>query len=62
LIVFKAFADRGQDWVDIENILVRQGRKLDWRYVLTQLKPLVDLKEAPQILDRLDVLWRACED
>jgi hypothetical protein len=48
--------------VDIENILVRQGRKLDWRYVLQQLKPLVDLKEAPHILDRLDVLWRTCED
>jgi len=62
LIVFKAFADRGQDWVDIENILVRQGRKLDWSYVQSQLKPLVDLKEAPHILDRLDGLWRTCED
>jgi len=62
LIVFKAFADRGQDWVDIENILVRQGRTLDWSYVQGQLKPLVDLKEAPHILDRLDGLWRTCED
>ena len=62
LIVFKAFADRGQDWVDIENVLVRQGRKLDWSYILEHLKPLVDLKDAPHILDRLDGLWRTCEE
>ena len=30
LIVLKAFAGRGQDWVDVESVIVRQTRKLDW--------------------------------
>ena len=53
LIVLKAFAARGRDWVDIEGIIVRQGRTLDWSYVDEQLGPLVVLKEAPEILTEL---------
>jgi hypothetical protein len=53
LVVLKAFADRAKDWVDISGILVRQSKGLDWDYILTQLKPLVEIKESPQILDRL---------
>src|SRR6266571_7330473 len=49
LIVLKAFAARGQDWVDIERIIVRQTGKLDWNYVYAQLRPLVELKNAPEI-------------
>ncbi len=30
LVVLKAFAGRGQDWVDLEYVLVRQRRILDW--------------------------------
>jgi hypothetical protein len=30
LVVLKAFADRGQDWLDVEGILVRQKGLLDW--------------------------------
>lgn len=33
LIVLKAFAGRGQDWVDVERIIVRQTGKLDWAYI-----------------------------
>ena len=29
LIVLKAFADRGQDWTDIEGIIIRQGKNLE---------------------------------
>lgn len=54
LIVFKAFADRPKDWVDVEGIIIRQQGRLDWTYVRSQLAPLVELKEAPEILDRLD--------
>ncbi|MEN9675614.1 MAG: hypothetical protein RIS76_1510 [Verrucomicrobiota bacterium] len=56
LIVFKAFADRGQDWVDIERVLIRQQRSLDWPYILHQLGPLVAAKEAPEILTKLERL------
>lgn len=53
LIVLKAFAARLKDWVDIEGIVVRQAGALDWPYVMAQLAPLVELKDAPQILQEL---------
>ena len=55
LIVFKAFADRLQDWADIQNILSVQTN-LDWKYIYAQLTPLVELKEAPEILTKLNNL------
>ena len=53
LIVFKAFAARGQDWVDVESIIKRRGNKLDWTIIETELTPLVMLKEQPEIMDKL---------
>lgn len=53
LIVFKSFADRPRDWADVETVLVRQQAKLDWTYILEQLRPLSQLKEAPEITDHL---------
>jgi hypothetical protein len=53
LIVLKAFAARGRDWVDIEGIIVRQAGVLDWRYIDGQLGPLAALKEEPDILTNL---------
>jgi hypothetical protein len=54
LVVLKAFAGRGQDWVDVERIIVRQTGKLDWSYIREHLRPLAELKEAPEILDQLE--------
>jgi hypothetical protein len=54
LIVLKAFAARGQDWVDIEKVIVRQTDKLDWNYIREQLRPLAELKNEPEILDQLE--------
>jgi nucleotidyltransferase AbiEii toxin of type IV toxin-antitoxin system len=54
LVVLKAFAGRGQDWVDVERIIVRQTGKLDWDYIREQLTPLAELKSAPEILDQLE--------
>lgn len=54
LIVLKAFAGRGQDWVDVERIIVRQTGKLDWGYIWEQLRPLAELKGAPEILNQLE--------
>ncbi len=45
LVVLKAFADRPQDWLDIEGVVVRQGRALDRGLVLAELRPLLELKE-----------------
>lgn len=54
LIVFKAFADRPKDWVDVDGIIIRQSGRIDWTYVRSQLAPLAELKEAREILERLD--------
>lgn len=53
LIVMKAFAGGSQDWVDVERIIVRQTGKLDWDYILAQLRPLAELKGSPEILSEL---------
>ena len=45
LIVLKAFADRPQDWLDIQGILIRQGSTLDRRLIISELTPLLELKE-----------------
>lgn len=51
--MLKAFADRAQDWADVEMVVRRQGRLLDRSSILANLEPLVELKEAPEILDKL---------
>ena len=56
LIVFKAFASRGQDWVDVESVIRRGGDTLDWTIIETELTPLATLKEQPEILDKLFAL------
>lgn len=53
LIVLKAFADRAKDWVDVESIIMRQGKKLDTNYIMSQLAPLCEVKEAPEIVNKL---------
>jgi hypothetical protein len=55
LIVLKAFADRGKDWNDIQGVLIRQ-KILDWNHIFEQLTPLVELKETPEILTKLEKL------
>jgi hypothetical protein len=52
----KAFADRDRDWLDIETVLVRQGATLNWKQITSELNPLSELKEAPDIPDRLEKL------
>jgi hypothetical protein len=57
--VIRAAADlqalcESEDWLDVEGILIRQGGRLDWSYARGQLKPLAELKGAPEILDELE--------
>ena len=59
LVVFKAFAGRPRNWLDIESIAIRQAGRLDERLIWAELVPLLELKETPEdarqlraILDR----------
>lgn len=54
LVVLKAFAGRGQDWVDVERLLVRQAGRLDWTYIHEQLPPLAEIKGEPEIVEQLE--------
>lgn len=56
LVVLKAFADRTKDWWDIESIFVRQKGELDITYIFNELIPLCEMKDDPQIVERLKVL------
>ena len=56
LIVMKAFASRERDWLDVETVLIRQGDRLNWKQIMTELKPLSELKDAPEIPSRLEKL------
>lgn len=53
LIVFKAFANRAQDWIDIEGIVARQHGRLDDELIWRELLPLLELKEDEQTESRL---------
>ena len=59
LIVLKAFANRPQDLRDIEGVIIRQGRALDQELIMTELTPLTELKEEPEILEQLQQLFNA---
>jgi predicted nucleotidyltransferase len=56
LVVLKAFAARDKDWADVSTILERQKGKLDLEYILENLHPLCEMKEAPEIEERIKTL------
>jgi hypothetical protein len=58
LIILKAFADRTRDWMDVESVIIRQGEKLNTNYIIDRLSPLCELKEAPEIIDKLKNLFK----
>ena len=59
LIVMKCFAGRPQDWEDVASVITRQGSdNLDWDYVVSNLGPLIALKEEPEAMERLEQLRR----
>ncbi len=53
LVIMKAFADRARDWPDIEGILIRQAEHLDRQYIVRHLGPLCEIKQSPEIMDKL---------
>jgi predicted nucleotidyltransferase len=57
LIVLKAFAERTKDWNDIEGIVMRCGKTLDIDYITEQLTPLCELKESPEIVEKVKKIF-----
>lgn len=53
LIVFKAFAGRDRDWLDIDTIVMRQRQALDVDAIWGELTPLLELKEDAETPARL---------
>lgn len=53
LVVYKVFAGRPQDWVDVQMVLARQGDTLDTDRIVADVAPLLDLKHTSEDLQRL---------
>ncbi len=58
LVIHKVFAGRGLDWLDVERILQRQGKRLDFGLIFEELRPLLALKEEPENEERLHRLMK----
>ena len=56
LVVFKVFADRPHDWLDVEGIIVKSGRLIDWNEVRADLGVLLEIKGDTTALGRLGEL------
>jgi len=53
LVILKSFADRLQDWADVESVIDERENTLDWSYVNGELETLCALKESTDILKKL---------
>ncbi|HEY5036964.1 MAG TPA: hypothetical protein VII74_07535 [Chthoniobacterales bacterium] len=53
LIVHKVFAGRELDWLDVTRTLQRQGKRLDFKLIFRELRPLLELKEEPENEEKL---------
>lgn len=61
LVAMKAFADRPQDWIDVEAIVMRQKKRLDWGQVTQEVAVLSELRDSPEIVDRLQRLRKTID-
>jgi len=52
----KLFASRPLDIRDAEGVAIRNRGRLDWHYVEEQLRPLAEVKQAPEILTTMSRL------
>ncbi len=56
LIIFKAFAGRAKDWLDIEGVALRQAGHLEHGLIWQELEPLLALKDSRETAPRLRAL------
>jgi hypothetical protein len=54
LVVHKAFAGRDLDWGDVERVLIRQHGKLNLAQVRSELRPLLELKDEVEAMDKFE--------
>jgi hypothetical protein len=54
LIVHKVFAGRDRDWEDVRGVLARKHGQIDWTIVRHELPPLLEMKDTPEAMQRLD--------
>jgi hypothetical protein len=48
--------------MDVEGIILRQGKSLETEYIIEQLAPLCEIKGTPDIVNRLqDLIQRTFE-
>lgn len=59
LIIHKAISEREKDWLDIDGILDKEGKRLDQAYVILWLEQFAEGLERPQILQRYQAVLRA---
>lgn len=59
LVVYKVFAGRPQDWLDVEAIVTRQTGLLAREQIVQELEPLLALKEDIDSMARLERLLAA---
>jgi hypothetical protein len=57
LIIHKALAGRPQDLADIQSVIVRQGKKLDARYIRRWLGEFGRTLDDPEIIERFRQAW-----
>jgi hypothetical protein len=53
LVVAKTYAGRAQDWVDLNGVLVRRHRALDWNLVYAEPEELATMVDRPGAIERL---------
>lgn len=59
LVVYKVFAGRPQDWLDVEGIIAKSRSRIDWESVRHELSELLELKGEMDSLPRLEQLISA---
>lgn len=56
LIVYKVFAGRPQDWLDVEGVIAKSRVHIDWKWVRHELAELLEFKGEVNSLQRLEQL------
>ncbi len=55
-VIHKVVANREQDWIDVERVLMRQKAKLDQTYIQDWLRQFAEGLEMPELLTRYQKL------
>jgi hypothetical protein len=62
VVIHKAVTGRPQDLIDIKSVIIRQGDKLDVKYVQKWPKEFSHLLEDKEIIERFEEPWKRLEE